>query len=449
MITRRSFLARTIATGAIAQMPFLGRPREGKAAPAFNAIFYYVPDGIVPSLWFPSGTETNFTLPPMSDALTPVRDNVVFLRGISMYAGEPTHPGGTKKVLTATGPQSMDVVLGAKLKGSSPFDSLQLGVNSNFENGSGSISFIGPAQELKPDDNPLNVFSRVFGGAAMGTPGMPGMNGPDLAARQKKSILDAIQGDLTSLQAKLGSAEKSRLDLHMQSLRDVEMRATAVAPTMMGGAGGAACNKAGFNKGGFAIPAMDDQYPKSYEKEANFVTIGDLQLDLIVLALSCNMTRVATMMWSHAVSPTKVPGLGTTLGNHDASHYGVNAQGENARQFTLYRKFFMGKLTSLVQKLKATPSPDGTLFDTTVIYVGSDIGDGDLHEHRDVPFLVLGGAKTGLRGGRFLDFTGKGMGGQNESHARLLVSVANAVGVPMQTFNYTALGPGGLPGVFA
>src|SRR5205807_2613076 len=140
------------------------------------------------------------------------------------------------------------------------------------------ISFIGPAQELKPDDNPLNVFSRVFGGAALGTPGMPGMNGPDLAARQKKSILDAIQGDLTSLQAKLGNAEKSRLDLHMQSLRDVEMRATAVAPTMMGGAGGGACNTAGFNKGGFTIPAMDDQYPKTYEKEANFVTIGDLQL---------------------------------------------------------------------------------------------------------------------------------------------------------------------------
>jgi hypothetical protein len=242
MINRRSFLARTIATGAVAQMPFLGRPRDAKAAPAFNAIFYYVPDGIVPSLWFASGSETSFTLPPMADALTPVRDNTVFLRGISMYAGEPTHPGGTKKVLTATGPQSMDVVLGGKLKGSAPFDSLQLGVGSNFENGSGSVSFIGPAQELKPDDNPLNVFSRVFGGAAMGTPGMPGMNGPDLAARQKKSILDAIQGDLTSLQAKLGNAEKSRLDLHMQSLRDVEARGGGGGPGP-GAARGGGCSK--------------------------------------------------------------------------------------------------------------------------------------------------------------------------------------------------------------
>jgi hypothetical protein len=449
MINRRSFLHRAIATGAVAQLPFLGRPREAKAAPTFNAIFYYVPDGIVPSLWFPTGGETDFTLPPMADALTPIRDNVAFLRGISMYAGEPTHPGGTKKVLTATGPQSMDVVLGAKLKGSSPFDSLQLGVGSNFENGSGSVSFIGPAQELKPDDNPLNVFSRVFAGGAMGTPGMPGMTGPDLAARQKKSILDAIQGDLTSLQGKLGNSEKARLDLHLQALRDVEMRATAAAPTMTGGPGASACNTGGFNKGGFVVPAMDNSYPKTYEKEANFVTMGDLQLDLIKLALGCNMTRVITLMWSHAVSPTKVPGLGTTIGNHDASHYGVNAQGENARQFTQYRKFFMGKLVSLVNALKATPSPDGNVFDTTVIYVCSDIGDGDLHEHRDVPFLVLGGSKTGLRGGRFLNFTGKGMGGQNESHAKILVSIANAVGVPMQTFNYTGMGPGGLPGLFA
>ena len=64
-----------------------------------------------------------------------MKGDIIFLKGLSMYAGEPTHPGGTKKVLTATAPQSLDIYLGQKLKGSLPFDSLQLGVASNFENG--------------------------------------------------------------------------------------------------------------------------------------------------------------------------------------------------------------------------------------------------------------------------------------------------------------------------
>jgi hypothetical protein len=439
MQSRRSFLHRAIATGALANLPFLGRAH---AAPLYNFIVIYVPDGVVPSLWYPTGSETSFTLPMMSQPLEAIRSDCVFLQGISMYAGEPTHPGGTKKVLTATGPQSLDVVLGQKLKGSSPFDAVQLGVASTFEDGSGSISYIGPGQQAKPDDNPLNVFSRLFGDVKpmMGSGGM--MSGPDLQARQRQSVLDAIKGDLTSLQTRLGGTEKARLDSHMQFLRDIEARATmTIAP-------GVACDVNSFNKGGFKVDPNDYNYPKVYHKAENFPLVGQLQMDLIVLALSCNLTRVVSLMWSHAVSPTKVPGLAVSLGNHDSSHYGTSPTSDNARQFVLYRRWFMERFVALVQALKRTPFGDGNLFDSTVMLLCSDIGDGDLHEHQNVPFLVAGGSKTKLRGGRYLDFTKKGMGGQNESHAKIQVSIANAVGVPMDSFGYTGMGKGPLPGLF-
>ena len=442
MMTRRSFLGRSIATGAIMDLPFLGRPGPASAAPLFNAIFVYVPDGVVPSLWHPSGGETDFTLPMMSEPLGAIRSDCVFLEGIAMYAGEPTHPGGTKKVLTATGPQSLDVFLGGKLKGSAPFDSLQLGVASNFENGSGTISFVGPGQEVKPDDSPINVFDRVFAGIAPAPSGAPGV-APDLRDRQRRSVLDAISGDLTALQSKLGAAEKTRLDIHLQSLRDVEARASGVVvPT------GKACDVASFQRGLLPAAMTDYDYPKVYDREENFAIVGQLQMDLTVLALSCNMTRVVSLMWSHAVSQTKVPGLGTTLGNHDASHYGVNPMSDNARQFVLYRRWFMDRLVSLVQALKRTPAAEGTVFDSTVIFLCSDIADGDLHDQRSMPFVVIGGAKTGLRGGRYLNFVNKGQDGQNETHAKVLVSIARAVGVPIDSFGYTAMGTGPLPGLF-
>jgi Protein of unknown function (DUF1552) len=442
--TRRSFLGRSLATAAILDLPFLGRPRPAHAAPLYNAIFVYVPDGVVPSLWHPRGGETDFILPPMTEPLEPIRQSCVFLEGVAMHGGEPTHPGGTKKVLTATGPQSLDIFLGARLKGSAPFDSLQLGVQSNFENGSGTISYVGPGQEVKPDDNPLNVFDRVFGGAQ---PGGAPVVGADLRDRQRRSVLDAIHGDLTALQSKLGTAEKSRLDIHLQSLRDVEARATAtmITPAMTGAR---TCDTAGFNGVGLVVPPNDYNYPQVYDRPENFTLVGQLQMDLAVLALSCNMTRVVTLMWSHAVSSTKLPGL-TTVANHDASHYGVNPTNENARQFTIFKRYFMERLVSLVNALQRTPAAEGSVFDTTVIFLCSDISDGDLHDHRSLPFVVIGGPRTGLRGGRYLDFTGKGQGGENETHAKVLVSIARAVGVPIDSFGYTALGTGPLPGLFA
>lgn len=443
-ISRRGFLHRAIASGAALQLPWLGRTSKAQAAAPLNFVAIFVPDGVVPSLWYPQGSETDFTLPTMSEPLSAIRNDCIFFEGVGMPGGEPTHPGGTKKVLTATAPQSLDVFLGQKLKGSAPFDSLQLGVATNFENGSGSFSFIGTGQEVKPDDDPLNVFNRVFGGQLPAPGGgMPG-GGVDLVGKQKKSILDAMRGNLTSLQSRLGTAEKARLDTHLQSLREVENRLSGLVmpPVGSGGTPAPACDASSFNRVGYRN--VDTGYPKSYHKAENFTVVGQLQTDLMVLALSCSLTHVTTLMWSHAVSPTKVPGLNGNLGNHDASHYGVNPAGANAVLYTKYRRFFMERFAELVQRLKAVPYGDSNLLDHTVLFLCSDINDGDLHDHNQMPFVLAGGARAGLRGGRFLSYKNQGMGGKNETHAKLLVSIARSLGVSVDSYGYTAMGTGPL-----
>ena len=187
---------------------------------------------------------------------------------------------------------------------------------------------------------------------------------------------------------------------------------------------------------------VDTGYPKSFHKNENFGLVGQLQTDLLVLALSCGLTHSASFMWSHAVSPTKVPGVGGP-GNHDASHYGVQVfPGMN---FTKNRLFFMNRFVQLVQRLKSIPYGDSNLLEHTVIFLNSDINDGDLHDHRQIPFVLAGGAKAGLKGGRFLDFTSQGAGGQNETHAKLLVSIVRSFGVSVDSYGYTAGGTGPLP----
>ena len=94
--SRRSFLGQAFATGAALQLPWLGRAGSAHAAAPMNFLSVYVPDGCIPSLWYPKGSETGFTLPMMSDPLTPIRDKCIFFEGVGMPGREPTHPGGTK-----------------------------------------------------------------------------------------------------------------------------------------------------------------------------------------------------------------------------------------------------------------------------------------------------------------------------------------------------------------
>jgi hypothetical protein len=431
-IGRRGFLASALAAGALTQAGLLRSPKLAKAAAPMRALFVYVPDGCIPNLWHPTGSESAFSLPEMSAPLEVVKNQLVFLKGLDMYAGGGTHEGGIKKVLTATGKDSIDVFLGQKLQGNAPFASVQLGVAANFQNGGGSMSFVGGA-EVKPDDNPLTAFERLFGGF-----GKADDPAAILARKRKQSVIDASLGDLQALQKKLGASEAEKIKTNLDAIREVEKRITSAATA-------SGCSPAGWNAGGFAV-SPNDHYPKTWEKEEHFGTVGKLQSDLAVLALGCDVTRSASIMWSHCVSPTKIPGLGVSMNNHDASHYGMPGSAA-AQDFVKMKRWFAQRFAELVQALAARPYGGSTLLDHTLVLLCSELGDSNAHDHKSVPFVLAGGAAAGLRGGRFLDYS-KTNKGENESHAKLLVSIARATGVTIDSFGYTGHGTGPLPRLF-
>jgi hypothetical protein len=428
---RRSFLRGLGATALIA--PFAQLPRKAHAAAPKRAMFVYVPDGCIPALWHPKGSETAFTLPEMTAPLEPIKQHLVFLEGLTMYAGGSTHEGGIAKVLTGVSPQSLDIYLGDRISGDRPHRTLQLGVGTSFQNGSGSFSYIGEGQTVNPDDDPLNAFSRVFGSVAAGGDDAVAM----LKKRQRQSVLDAALGDLGSLRTRLGQTEKEKLDVHLDSLRELEKRLT-------GAAAGGMCDVSGFNSGGFKV-SPTDYYPKTYHKEENFKLMGQLQMDLAVMALACGSTNVVSLMWSHAVSPTHILETGVSTGNHDASHYG-SAGSQMAKDFVKLKRWFMERFVYLIQKLASTPDDGGTLLDNTLVLLCSELGDSNNHDHNSVPFVLAGKAGGALRTGRYLSYSGKNAG-ENEPHTKLLVSFANAVGVDIDSFGFTGKGKGPLPGL--
>lgn len=430
---RRSFLQMLGAAGVASPLA-LNLGRNAMAAPGdVKVMFVYVPDGVIPDLWHPTGGVTGFTLPQMSAPLESVRDHLVFVRGLKMYAGGATHEGGVAKLLTGDGPISLDLFLGDQIGGDTPHKSVQLGVASNFQNGSGSVSYIGAGQPVAPDDNPLNAFERLFGNLEQ--PEEP--TGPNWEQLRSTRVIDRAIDDVERLRSRLGSTEREKLDIHLDALHEVEGQ---IKGTLTG-----SCEEVVWNTEGFTV-SETDYYPKTWEKEENFALVGKLQMDLAVLALSCGVTRVSTLMWSHPVSPTRLASLGVNAANHDASHYGSDIAGPLAQDYIAYKRFFCEQLAYLIQQMDAMPDGNGSLLDNTILFLGTDINDGNLHDHDDMPFLLAGRAGGQLTTGRSLDYRGTA-GGEDDAHSKLLVSIANLAGVAIDEFGYTGKGTGGLSGL--
>lgn len=425
-LSRRQFLK-----GTAALLPLgLGlplRPVLADTGPK-RVVFFYIPDGCIPALWHPSGSEFDFTLSPMTEPLAPVKNHCVFLSGLNMYEGGATHEGGIAKALTGNGPQSLDVFLASQIGGFTPLSSLFLGVAASHENGSGYFSYLPGNIPRTPQDNPLAAFQSLFGDVDNG--GGSGSQNPQL------SVIDSALSDLNSLRNRLGVTEQSKLDLHLTALREVETRLSD-----MGGSTTPVCSTSSFNQEGFTVPEGYHGYPPKYNREDYFETVGKLQMDLAVLALSCDMTRVLGLQWSHPVSPTRMAWTGSSQRHHDASHYG-NAGSATADNFVLLQRWYMGQLRYFIEQLQNRPDGDGTLLDNTLVVVFSELGDSNLHDHNNMPFILAGGAGGRLSTGRYLDYGG-------DAHTKLLVSIANALDVNIDTFGYSGHGSGNLSGLLA
>src|SRR5262249_5450428 len=158
-----------------------------------------------------------------------------------------------KKLLTATDGGngiSIDQRLASTVGAADPFRTLYLGAQANVNNASGDkhISYVAPGLSTPPDDDPVAAFARVFDG--LGTTTGTGGNGDGKRAR-RLAVLDNARGELEALQAKLGSAEKTKLDLHLEAVREVERRIGA-----LGDGGGPTCGQPAIDATGLSAATL-------------------------------------------------------------------------------------------------------------------------------------------------------------------------------------------------
>lgn len=420
-ISRRRFV-RNAALSLLAA-PFVqtlgGRARAAESDVAKRLVVFFSPNGSVLKHWRPSGSGTSFNFPAGSilEPLAAVKDHVIVVDGLD-FKGTSNHEGGMSHMLRGGGDISIDQFVAAQIGAQSRFSSLEFGVQTSAWGGSVQtrMSYNAAGEFVPPNDDPAGAYKRIFGAA------MPGGDGADATLMRRSSVLDLLKDELTDLQGQIGYEERPKLEAHLDAIRRME---GSLAP-----AAGGACNP-GTPFGGSAQD--NDSFPAA----------GRAQMDLLIASLSCDLTRVASLQWSHTVSPTVFSWLNISEGHHALSHMD-DGNMAGVAQFVAAERWYAEQFAYLVGRLAELPDPDGegSLLDTTVVVWAKEMGDSRLHVCTEVPFVLAGKAGGRLKTGQYLKVTG-------EAHNRLLVSIAQAMGLNIPTFGDPAHGTGPLRGLLA
>lgn len=441
--TRRQILRATAAAGLALPLWGLRGGNSSRAASgtARRVIFFYFPDGVAgpsqdgePSEWHCSGSENSFELSSLLAPLGALKSECLFLNGLTMGATDSgSHPGGAKKLLTAVdggnGP-SIDQALAQTAGKDAPFRHLYLGAMAaqNSPSGDKFISYPSPGQTQAPEDDPRAAFAALFGAGGMGG----GMVDP-----AKQRVLETAIADAEALRTSLGDVERAKLDLHLESLHELEKRLQGPV-----GGGGASCDAPTIDTSGFGDGQLYDS--------ARFPAILRAQTDLMVLAMACGLTRVGVLQGSQHTSELVMSRFEGSemftpdfdMRSHQASHYGPNhdlGKPEYAA-YVKQRRWWVEQFAYLLQQLKDRPDPEGggSMLDTSIVLLCSEVCDGNTHLHDNMPFVLAGRAGGALSPGRLLTFEGR-------RHADLLLTIAHAMGQGWSSFGEQSSGP--LPGV--
>ena len=238
-----------------------------------------------------------------------------------------------------------------------------------------SISWSGPAKPLPSEANPKVVFERLFG---------DGGSAQERAARKqaKASLLDAVSVEIGRLNKALPATDRAALGDYLDDIREVERRLSNVTRS--------------------AEQSVDIEVPFGIPE--SFTEHINMLWDLQALAFRADITRVSTLMYAHDVSMRVYPESGVTSGNHPTSHHG--GRPATVEAWSKINQYHVQCLVPFLAKLKATPDGDGSLLDHTLIFWASNMSDGNLHSHKAVPNMFVGGAGGQHKGGRHIVRTG-------------------------------------------
>src|ERR1700730_12727639 len=290
-------------------------------------------------------------------------------RSAAVFSGVPPKKTVSDDIYLGT---TIDQMIAQKYGQENALPSIQLGIEDQSSLATcpwgyscayvNSVSWAGPTKPLTHEANPQLVFERLFGDGSSAQQRMA-------RKQQKASLLDAVTHEVARLNDSLPGTDRTRLNEYLEDIREIERRLKNVAKA--------------------SDPSPDAQVPfgmpESFDEHIN------LMWDLQALAFQADITRVSTLMYAHDVSMRSYPECGVATANHAASHHGGVPR--RLEDWAKINRFHVQALPYFLNKLKSTPDGDGNLLDHTLILWASNMGDSNLHSHKNVGHMLIGGGR--------------------------------------------------------
>jgi hypothetical protein len=419
--------------GGVARAAAEAAATGGGAASPVRMAAFFLPNGMVMEDWTPSKEGAGFELPPTLKALEPVREQINVLSGLALDNarakgdGPGDHARSAAAFLTGAHPcktSGSDIKLGvsvdqvaAKAVGAqSRLPSLELGLDrgalaGNCDSGYAcayvsNVSWSSETTPVPKEVNPSKVFDRLFGPA----------NERDAAEfrakrlRYRKSILDFVADDAKSLGRSLGKNDQRKLDEFTTSVREIEKRVERDR------------EQQAQAKELAKVPdvKLPEEIPDDIREHFR------LMADMLVLAFQMDLTRVSTFMVASDGSDRAYRTLGIAEGHHTLSHHGNSK--EKIDQIRKIDKFHVEQFAYFLKRLAEIKEGDKSLLDNSMILFGCGIGDGNRHNHNDLPILLAGKAGGSIAPGRHLQYE------KNTPLCNLYVSMLERMGAKVDRF---------------
>jgi len=401
-ISRRTALQ---AAGASLTLPFLPSlawaqneksGTDSERPPRRLAVLLFA-NGVNEAHWWQK-TDTEGRVIELSKTLVPLEplvDDLLFLNNLHLFDDtQGTHtPYFTnfltgKEITSGAIPnlaESLDQMAARTVGKAAPVPSIALGIESagyGLSGGrpaiyNGTISWSSPTTPVAPEIFPRQAFDRLFDTTAL---------------LRDKSVLDFVAGQARSIRTRLDSYDQHKLDEYLGSIREIEQRIQrATAEERLEG----------------WRPTLDepniDRPPEG--RPQDIPEHVKLMLDILVLALRMDKTRVATMVFQKDVTGMQfgfLDGVGNS-GMHTISHH--RRRPETLEEYQRINQFHVEHLVYVLNKMKAVDEGHGTtLLDNTMLVFSSTMMDGDTHDANKLPLILCGGRAAGIRGGRSIQF---------------------------------------------
>src|SRR5262249_10151268 len=399
-LPRRTFLK---GMGAAVALPFLESMApamtplsQSPAKPPLRFGGVYLPNGCVMDNWTPKTTDGSLEITPILKPFEAFRDQLTVVGNLSRAGGKNSTDHAVSSAGWLTGPLAkqteaedirvgigIDQVLANHVGQETPFPSLEFATEdfSGYVGGCvpgyscaymNTISWASETQGLPMEIDPRAAFERMFGRAGSSA-------NREVRRNEDRSILDSILLEARSLQSKVGTADRGRLDHYLENDREIERRIQKAE-----------------KRNATAVTALDLPVgvPESFEEHMR------LMFDLLVVAYQSDLTRVFTFMTGREASQRTYPALGFKETHHDISHHA--RQPEKMEQHARINTYFATLFASFLEKLRNSPEADGSVLDHSLIAFGAGMSDGQAHNSYPLPLAMIGGAGGGVKGNRFL-----------------------------------------------